>query len=244
MITGIVVALPEEISTLSAKKLSQGGVEILDEHHLLIRSGTGPENARAAACKLIEQGAVRLISWGCAAGIDPALKPGDLMLPDVLVSAAQQTLTADPAWHNHAARVLRGCTITNVSLLESAELVSLSSEKLALHRQTGAQALDMESFAVAQAATEHRIPFLTIRAIADPATFDLPAAIAVSLDEKGEVNLNKLLKFLIFHPYEIPGLIALGLSFYKAKNSLKKAAQNLTAITAFGTLTAGEATAA
>lgn len=244
MITGIIVALPDEIGTLSAKKLAKGDVETLDERHLLILSGTGPENARAAAGKLIEQGAARLISWGCAAGIDPALKPGDLMLPAVLFNSSGQTLTAEAPWHSHATRVLEADAITNGSLLESANLVSLSSEKLQLHRKTGAQALDMESFAVAQIAAEYCLPFLAVRAIADPAAFDLPAAIAHSLDEKGEVNLNKLLKFLIFHPYEIPGLIALGLNFHKAKNSLKKAAENLTVITAFDALPAGQAVVA
>jgi len=244
VITGIIVALPEEVSTLTAKKLAKGDVEFLDAQHVLIYSGTGSTNARAAAGKLMDLGATRLISGGCAAGINPALTPGDLMLPLSLLNAAQESLPVDLAWHSHAARHLEVGARFQGCLLESETIVSLSSEKLALFQQTCAQALDMESFAVAKTAAEHQLPFLVVRAIADPAQFDLPAAVAYALNEKGEVSLVKLLKFLIFHPDQIPGLIILGLNFHKAKHSLTKAAKNLAAITAFDTASAEKSAAA
>ena len=45
MITGVVVALPEELSTLTDKKIAKGQVGQLNETVLVIYSGAGGKNA-------------------------------------------------------------------------------------------------------------------------------------------------------------------------------------------------------
>ena len=74
MITGIVVALPQELDTLISKKLVKGQCVSLTKTMLLAYSGAGANNAEAAARLLITQGATRLISWGCAAALSPNLQ--------------------------------------------------------------------------------------------------------------------------------------------------------------------------
>jgi nucleoside phosphorylase len=237
VITGIVVALPEELGTLTSKRIDKGHCVFIGDKLLAACLGTGPKNAQAAAELLIAKGANRLISWGCAAGLSASVKPGDLVVAGRLIDADDIEITMSSEWHDHCINTLRrqiGENLTAIHgglLAESKILIAASSEKKQLHSMTGAIALDMESVAIAKAAGRHKLEFLAIRAIADPVTLDLPKAIGYSLNDQGDVVLNKLLLFLALHPLELPGLIKLGLHFNKAKRTLKRVAGILESIT-------------
>ena len=227
---GIVVALPEELPTLSLKKIPPSVLNSV----LIICSGAGSENARKAAETLIANGATHLISWGCAAALSPELKSGDLTLASILFDANHLQINLESAWHKSVTTLLANyLPIHTGTLLESKNIVSLSSEKKQLHEQTQAIVLDMESVAIAKVAQEKNLPFLAIRAIADPVTMDLPKAVAYSLNNNGEVVLKRLLLFLLQHPGQLPGLIKLGLHFNAAKKTLKLVAAQLDAIIGF-----------
>lgn len=227
---GIVVALPEELPTLSLKKIPPSALNSV----LVICSGAGSENARKAAETLVANGATHLISWGCAAALSPELKSGDLTLASTLLDANHLQINLECAWHKSVTTLLANyLPIHTGTLLESKNIVSLSSEKKQLHEQTQAIVLDMESVAIAKVAQEKNLPFLAIRAIADPVTMDLPKAVAYSLNNDGEVVLKRLLLFLLQHPSQLPGLIKLGLHFNAAKKTLKLVAAQLDAIIGF-----------
>ena len=85
MITGIVVALPEELTTLTSIKIDKGCCRFIADKLLVVYSGAGPINAQSAAELLVAEGATRLMSWGCAAALSASLKPGDLILADKLI---------------------------------------------------------------------------------------------------------------------------------------------------------------
>lgn len=233
MSCGIVVALPEEVVTLTSRKLAQGECIRLADDLLLAYAGAGPVNAELAAKQLIAQGADRLISWGCAAAIAPQLKAGDLVCPQQLI-ATQASQPTDTQWLQHLQNVLAGqLPVLTGDLVESSQIVGNSLDKQRIHQQTGAIALDMESAAVVRAAHQARLPSLVIRAIADPADMDLPQAVVHALNSQGQVELSKLLRFLLTHPGEIPALIKLGLHFNAAQKTLKTVARQLEALTAF-----------
>ena len=63
MITGLVVALPEELTTLTQKKIAKGRCFFITDKLLVAYAGAGPANAQSAAELLVAQGATRLISW-------------------------------------------------------------------------------------------------------------------------------------------------------------------------------------
>lgn len=233
MITGIVVALPEELSTLTSKKIDKGCCVFIADNIALAYSGAGADNARTASELLIAQGATRLISWGCAAALNETLNPGDLVLADTLIDAEHSQIAIRSEWHSHVNNVLSASIRIHVgSLAESKKIVASGSDKKHLHTQTGAVALDMESIAVAKVALHHDRHFLAIRTIADPVNMDLPKAINHSLNNEGDVMLGKLLLFIALHPAEIPGLIKLGLHFNNARNTLKLIAKQLDSLTA------------
>jgi len=234
VITGIVVALPEEVATLTSKKIAKGRCVFMAENVIVAYSGAGPVNAEAAAELLIAEGATRLISWGCAAALSAALKPGDLILADKLIDAGNSEIAVTADWLDHTKKSLADVVaVQSGHLAESLNLVSTGKDKRQLHANTGAVAVDMESSAVAKAARQKSLPFLAIRAIADPVTMDLPRAIGYSLNGQGDVMMGKLLLFLFLHPTELPGLIKLGLHFNAAKKTLKLVAKQLDTVINF-----------
>ncbi|MFZ2727494.1 MAG: phosphorylase [Methylococcaceae bacterium] len=221
MLTGIVVALREELPTLTQQRLVKGQVSKLNETTLITYSGAGDNNARSAANLLLSSGATQLISWGCAAALNPKLKSGDLVLATAIISLDNPSIRINNAWHNSVNHLLADkLTVHHGELLSSKVLINTCSEKQHLFENTKAIALDMESYAIAEVARNNNIPFLAIRVIADTATMALPKAVSYSLNSDGEVQLLKLLSYLLRHPNEISKLIKLGNSFSRAKKSL------------------------
>ena len=102
MITGIVVALPEELTTLTSKKIDKGRCFFITDKLLVAYSGAGHVNAKSAAELLVAKGATRLISWGCAAALSESLKPGDLILADELIDAGNVVMAASADWLAYA----------------------------------------------------------------------------------------------------------------------------------------------
>ena len=225
---GIVVALPEELATLTRVKPAQEECFALNARVFVVYAGAGPLNAAKAAYSLIGKGVASLISWGCAAALSPDLKPGALLLPLQVVSEQGERFSTDAqAVQFLQALFLKNLTINTAALLESSRVVADSREKQRLHDQTGAVALDMESAAVMKVAEMERLPCLVVRAIADPVSMDLPKAVVQALNAQGQIELAKLLRYLLTHPWQIPALIKLGLYFHAAQKTLKVVAGKL-----------------
>jgi adenosylhomocysteine nucleosidase len=234
VITGIVVALPDELTTLTSKRIDKGYCVFIADKLLVAYSGAGAKNAQLTAELLVAKGATQLISWGCAAALIPGLKPGSLILADKLIDAEAMEIPVNVEWHNYSKHLLsKSVDVHTGCLTESERIVSSSKDKKQLQSITNAIALDMESIAIAKVARQHALPFLAIRTIADPVNLNLPKAIGHALNDAGDIVLGKLLAFLILHPWELPRLIKLGLHFKSAKNTLKLAAKQLSAIADF-----------
>lgn len=232
MIVGIVVALPEELGTLTAKKIAKGQCDFIADDIVVACSGAGRDNAVKAASLLLEKGADTLISWGCAGALSAVLNPGDLLLPETLLTDTGEMLLCDES--------LLSCIKKNLPLechsgilAESLAIIGQADDKKKLHLNTQAVAVDMESAAVIETAQKAGRAAIVIRAIADPATMSLPQAVTHALNDEGEVVLTRLLSFLLTHPGQIPALIRLGMHFSAAKNKLKAVATHLDTIVGF-----------
>ncbi|MEE9395814.1 MAG: phosphorylase [Methylococcales bacterium] len=220
---GISVALPEEKNTLGKTKKYSGKIDQLSDQSLIVVSGTGPENAREAALLLLDHGITALVSWGCAAALDDALQPGDLIIPEQLKSTSGERYLADPPWHNRLVTHLSSkIKVHNEAIIQSEGLVTTASEKSRLFYSEKAIAVDMESFALAQLASETKLPFLSVRAIADPASMPLPQSVIQAINPQGGIALSVVLKNLAGKPSEITTLIQLGLHFHAAQKTLKR----------------------
>lgn len=240
MITGILVALPDEINSLTNKKINKGDCVFISDRIIVTCSGAGPKNAAAASQLLIDKGAKKLISWGCAAALSPDLNSGDLVLPTQLKTESLQLISIASPWQKYTTDQLTSLNPNTGLLIESSIVVADSTAKNTIHSQSGAIALDMESVALVQTAKQNNLPSLIIRCIADPVEMSLPKAVSYALNNQGDVIMRKLLWFLLTHPTELPSLIKLGLHFNAAKNKLKLVAKQLDIIASFGQETATE----
>lgn len=230
-VAGIVVALPEELATLTRQKLKQGEC-IRFGNHWLAYAGAGFDNASNASRLLLDQGANYLVSWGCAAGLSEDVQPGDLVLASEVLTDSQR-FAADPAWKSALERSLpTGVSLHSGNLYSTNKLVSQSRDKQRIHGQTQAIALDMESAAVAETASRADAAFAVVRCIADPAGMDLPGAISHALTPQGQVRIGKLLRYLLTHPWEISALLRLARHFKAAQNTLLTVSKTLFAATA------------
>jgi adenosylhomocysteine nucleosidase len=105
-------------------------------------------------------------------------------------------------------------------LAESMTIVTRPAEKVTLFQQTGAIAVDMESAAVAAEAQRAGVPFMAIRAVADPVGTTLPQSALASLGEFGKLRPLRLLKALAKNPVELFALVRLGRNFRAAQSTL------------------------
>ena len=116
-----------------------------------------------------------MVSWGLCGGLDPRLRPGDLILGAEVVSG-EGAVRTDEAVTSSLAQRLRGAGARVVveRLAASDAPVLTAAAKAELRRATEASAVDMESLIAGQYALEQRAPFAILRAVADPAERDLP----------------------------------------------------------------------
>ena len=149
-----------------------------------------------------------LVSFGLAGGLDPALRPGAIVIPARLHDAGD-SFDASPLLGPMHGEMLAGDRI-----------IASAAEKRALFRATGAGALDLESGAVARVAARHGLPFAVLRAICDPAERDLPPAALVAQDHAGAIGLWRVVASLLRNPRQLPDLLALARDAAAARRAL------------------------
>jgi adenosylhomocysteine nucleosidase len=187
-------------------------------------SGARPARARAEALRLIAEGATGLVSFGLAGGLAPAVASGDLILADRVVLPDGEGIAPDPAWRGRLAALIEaGGTLPHQAVVAGSDrLLATVAAKRALFEATGALAVDMESHAVAAAASAAGLPFVVVRAVADPHDQALPRAATVALGPGGEVRLAALARALLIRPDELPALLRLGRQSGRALATLRR----------------------
>ncbi len=175
--------------------------------------GGSAQGAEAAAMRLVASGVSALVSFGLAGGLDPALRPGSVLVPDTVLHRGQRLLT-----DLDLSRRLGGPT---ADVLLGAEVIAATAEaKRRLHTQHGVSAIDLESGAMARVAAAQRLPFAVLRAVCDPAGRDLPPAALLALDHQGVIGLTALLRSLLHRPAQLPALLALAVDAARARRAL------------------------
>jgi adenosylhomocysteine nucleosidase len=182
----------------------------MDQRPLIICCGLGRGAARKAAEEAVANGATALLSFGISAGLDPRLLPGHVVAASY-VHDGKKALLSDPAWTDRLREELgRLCRITRDPIAHAHEVLMTPVEKAKVLTQTGASVADMESYAVAETAEAHGLPFTTVRVVADTAHDTLPMVAVTATTPEGGVDLVKSILGALRRPGEIPELIQLG----------------------------------
>jgi nucleoside phosphorylase len=199
----IAAALGEELDVAlklyaARSKSRTGGITVWSATQsnktiLFLKTGIGPvRSARRVEQALKEVQPSKILVIGYAGALDSRMKPGDIIVARKAIPLQPQSHKGLPFTASEASGGTElllwqdlksaGCTasleIYLGDLLTSAHVVGDPKQKNLLFSQFGAQAVDMETAAIAAVATDHGIPTGCVRAISDTAqdTFLAPFA--------------------------------------------------------------------
>src|SRR3979411_514106 len=188
----------------------------------VICSSSDPQQLRALLTVFDPTTIRGVISFGVAGGLDPTLKSGDVVV-------ATEVLAGDTRWLAGLAlneeliasfapgrrRIVRG------GLAGVEQVIAASSVKAALHSETGAAAVDMESHIAAAYAAEAGLPFAALRVISDPPRRAVPSLAMSAIKPNGDIDLRKVLRGVARNPSTLRALVSTGIDFNRALRSLR-----------------------
>lgn len=134
-----------------------------------VANGPGVKNARAAVeASCSNESPSAIVSVGYVGALDPALEVGQIFLARRVRRIGEKVdyQVESPAFPN-AEGVAQGTLLT-------IDRVAQTSQEKGMLRQSGADAVDMEAYAVAGEAAKRAIPFYCVRVVSDHANTDFP----------------------------------------------------------------------
>lgn len=182
----------------------------------VICAGNG-RNLTAALAGATAHGCEGLISFGVAGGLKPELPPGTCVVGREIISG-DRCFPTDPRWSEKLLKRLPRA-LSGV-LAGVATPVTTADAKRALHADTGALAVDMESHIVAEAAAQRGLPMAAVRVICDPAARGLPEMAFRSVRADGTTDVVTLLHAIMRRPNHIPAMIRVALDARAARVTL------------------------
>lgn len=155
------------------------------------------EAASAAEC---------LVSFGIAGALSPDLRSGDIVLSTEVVDDDRRWLSSD-SLRPRIAELLEQIGAIEGPVLGAQMVLATQQDKHRAWQETGAIAVDLESVVVARASAALGIPFIVLRAIADPAARGLPPAALVPLRPDGKPAVGQVLASVMRRPQQLPTLL-------------------------------------
>lgn len=199
--------------------------KLLSGPNILCVPGGGDAARLEAALEARAAEASMILSCGIAGALDPALKVGDVVayspnkpLPfrgGVGGGAVPASASLADSPHPNPSPEEEGLAMAfpgaqSGPIIGQDHIAASVAEKAALHAQTGALAVDMETHIAARVAARHGLPFAAIRVISDTAHEALPPAAMVGMKPDGSMALGKVLASLARNPVQLPALIRTG----------------------------------
>lgn len=197
---GFITGMQAEAAVLAAATAQQNN----QSRPLIAVAGGDAERAETMAREFARAGVAGLVSFGIAGGLDPVLGSGALVLPDGILLPEGETIAADLRWR---AALEASVTAVGGLVYGSDQAISDVRHKARLFEDTGAVAVDMESHGVARAARAVGLPYVVVRAIADPADRALPRVALAGLGPQGETRPFAVLAELLKRPTDLPALL-------------------------------------
>lgn len=187
---------------------------------------------RLSAINISDIGAV--YSFGVAGGLDPTLKPGNLLLSVrvLMQNPAKDSLLTEQSWES-SPQLLATYTVMakNDPAITFRRGIFLGTDLEArdnpetgnkgLREKTGADIIDNESHIAAGFAAEHQLPFIAVRAVSDSVNKPLPPAALIALDADGSPNGGQIIKSLLKNPLQLPALVRTAIEYQKSLDALR-----------------------
>lgn len=215
----IIAALPRELESFTRgwtrrKLTAQNRTVTLWESERAIAAcaGIGSISARIAtdaAYKAAKSDVSLIISAGLAGGLTPDLRVADIVQPAVVADGVDG---------------LSITTAAGTGTLITSGAIATAPDKHSLAR-SGAFAVDMEAFAVADVARVYGVPFLAIKSISDELAFKLPP-LGRFISAEGQFRTGQFILWTAMRPWCWQTVIQLGRNTSAAVHSLTQALEN------------------
>jgi adenosylhomocysteine nucleosidase len=188
-----------------------------------IQAGADPLRLRALLESSMQGQCRAVLSFGIAGGLDPRLRPGDVVVAGGIVSQGERH-PALPILVQRIASILEsGGTRVKLGHVAGVDApVFYPVAKRRLRTETGASTVDMESHVAAAYAAEYRLPFAAIRIVCDPAGRSLPFWAAEALRADGKVDVATVARALLRRPGHLAPTFRLALDAAAAFRALER----------------------
>ena len=188
----------------------------------VVCSSSDPQQLRALLTVFDPTTIRGVISFGVAGGLDPTLKSGDVVVATEVLAGDARWLAGLPLNDDLIASVGLGRRrIVRGRLAGAEEVVVHRHVKAALHSETGAAAVDMESHIAADYAAKAGLPFAALRVVSDPAHRALPPLAMAAIKPNGDIDLRKIMRSVVRNPMTLRDLVSTGIDFSRALRSLR-----------------------
>jgi len=181
---------------VAAEKIELTGIKSKPNDWTLVANGPGRSLAKAAVG---DAKPTAILNTGFCGGLDPSLAVGQLFVANkVVFEDSEYTVELPDKIGN-----------TMVGTIACSDRVVISREEKAdLRSRTGAHAVDMESFAVAECAQRLGVPFYCVRIVSDTAHDTFPLDFNLYRDEFGRFRMRAIAMRALLSPFRVlPELI-------------------------------------
>ena len=190
---------------------------------IVLSTGADPLRAQSQAEWLVPAGAIAIVSFGLAGGVNPKLKAGDLICADRVILPEGRSIVTDPVWVQSALRRMKlsRSQVAIGPIGGTDRPLTTIDEKRHFASRSGALAADMESASAAIVAEHNGLPLLVVRAVSDSADRALPTVARIPLLPSGDIRLASVAQALCALPVEWPAVARLALDTRAALGALR-----------------------
>ena len=162
----------------------------------MVESGMGPVRAQRATAALLDAHQPRwIVSTGFCGALIPDMRIGQIVVANEITNPQAETLKIDIGM---SADLSRGLYVGRTITVE--KMVRTVAEKQLLAENSGAIAVDMETYGIAHLCQERKTRFLAVRAVSDDLSADLPEEIMSLVGETGTVRFGAVVGALWKRP--------------------------------------------
>ena len=165
-----------------------------------------------------------IVSFGLAGGLTLDLRPGAIIVANGVLALGEGFAT-DVAWARRMLALLPDARYADLAGVDRP--LQLPSEKHALHRRTGAVAVDMESHIAGRIARERNLPFAALRVVIDPVEQMVPKAAVAGHRPDGTSDARAVAAALLKRPRDLPAVLRLALDAWTASRALLRCRRQL-----------------
>ena len=213
-VTAEIAPLARRLKLRPDRALLDGRTVMIDQTDspaiALVTTGIGAERAVACIGVLIDRMRPScLYHVGFAGALLPTLRIADVICPVEIINATTGTR------YRPTAGIDQRGTLVTVD-----RSVSTPEQNAQLRQTSHADAVDMESAAVAALCAVHGVPYASVRAISDEANTALPKELAKLVQPDGSVRFTAAIGYVLRHPEHLPALIRLSRASRRAAHAL------------------------